>query len=160
MEQDILDQMSEIIDDARETDDRAVRTALYEQAMGYVLDLAVELPVYQRQQLYAYNANIIDSSSLPEDINPYSSPLDRLWEIKFTENAGSGAGANGNGGIIAGSIAGVAAVSAVVTVFLLPEEKRPAILRKKYPYVIPVENIDEEDMKDYDRLYKNKKKKR
>ncbi len=158
MEQDILDQMSEIIDDARETDDRAVRTALYEQAMGYVLDLAVELPVYQRQQLYAYNANIIDSDSLPEDINPYSSPLDRLWEIKFTENAG-GSGAGGNGGIIAGSVAGVAAVAAVVTVFLLPEEKRPAILRKKYPYVIPVENIDEEDMKDYERLYKNKKKK-
>ena len=49
MEQDILDQMSEIIDDARETDDQAVRTALYEQAMSYVLDLAVELPVYQRQ---------------------------------------------------------------------------------------------------------------
>ena len=51
--------------------------------MGYVLDLAVELPVYQRDVLYAYNAKVIDPESLPSEINPYSSPLDRIWELKF-----------------------------------------------------------------------------
>jgi len=43
----------------------------------------VELPVYQRDVLYAYNASIINSSSLPSDVNPYSSPLDRIWELEF-----------------------------------------------------------------------------
>ena len=81
----ILNQLSDVIDAARETEDRAERTALYEEAMGYVLDLAIELPVYQREVLYAYNANVIDSSSLPEELNPYSSPLDHLWELKFAE---------------------------------------------------------------------------
>ena len=77
--------MSELIDDARETDDQAERTALYEKAMGYVLDLAVELPVYQRMVLYAYNSNVIDASSMPSEINPYTSPLDHIWEIEFAD---------------------------------------------------------------------------
>ena len=82
-ELDILDNLSELIDEARETNDRTERAELYEEAMGYVLDLAVELPVYQRDVLYAYNANVIKSSSLPDEINPFSSPLDRIWEIEF-----------------------------------------------------------------------------
>ncbi|MBQ7346163.1 MAG: hypothetical protein IJW45_08925 [Oscillospiraceae bacterium] len=82
-ELDILDELSDLIDQARETNDQSKRADLYEEAMGYVLDLAVELPVYQRDVLYAYNANVIDSSTLSEDVNPYSSPLDRIWELEF-----------------------------------------------------------------------------
>ncbi len=82
-ELDILDELSELIDQARETNDREKRTELYEEAMGYVLDLAVELPVYQRDVLYAFNANVIDAESMPSDVNPYSSPLDRIWDLKF-----------------------------------------------------------------------------
>ena len=79
----VLNDLSAVIDEARETDDQAVRSELYKEAMGYVLDLAVEMPVYQRDVLYAYNANVIKSSSLPEEINPYTSPLDKIWEIEF-----------------------------------------------------------------------------
>ena len=82
-ELEILDEMAELIDAARETNDKVERAELYEEAMGYVLDLAVELPVYQRDVLYAYNANVIKSDSLPSDVNPFSSPLDRIWEIEF-----------------------------------------------------------------------------
>ena len=84
-ENDLLDEMSEYIDEARETDVRADRADLYREAMSCVLDLAVELPVYQRDTLYAYNANVIKASSLPQNINPYTSPLDRIWEIEFAE---------------------------------------------------------------------------
>ena len=79
----ILNELSDLIDQARETNDQAVRADLYEQAMGYVLDLAVELPVYQRDVLYAYNAKVINSNTIPSEINPYSSPLDRIWELEF-----------------------------------------------------------------------------
>lgn len=82
-EMDILDELSDLIDQARETNDKAERAELYEEAMGYVLDLAVELPVYQRDVLYAYNSNVIKSDSVPSNVNPYSSPLDRIWEIEF-----------------------------------------------------------------------------
>ena len=59
------------------------KQAKYEEAMGLVLDLAIELPVYQRSTLYAYNSKVIKKSSLPTEINPYSSPLDRIWEIEL-----------------------------------------------------------------------------
>lgn len=81
----ILNDLSDLIDQARETEDQAIRAGLYKQAMGKVLDLAVEMPVYQRDVLYAYNANVIKTESLPENINPYTSPLDRIWEIEFAD---------------------------------------------------------------------------
>ena len=86
-EQNILSRLSELIDDARETEDQAVRTDLYEQAMRCILDLAVELPVYQRSTVYVYNSNIIDSSTMPSEseMNPFTSPLDRIWEIEFAK---------------------------------------------------------------------------
>ncbi|MGN1155503.1 MAG: hypothetical protein ACI4TK_04945, partial [Agathobacter sp.] len=84
-EQKILDELSDLIDDARETNDQAVRSDLYQKAMEKILDLAIELPVYQRSVLYAYNSKVIDSNSLPTEVNPYSSPLDRIWEIEFAK---------------------------------------------------------------------------
>ncbi len=82
-ELDILDELSELIDDARATNDKAVRSELYMEAMEQILELAIELPVYQRSVLYAYNSKVIKSSSISGEINPYSSPLDRIWEIEF-----------------------------------------------------------------------------
>lgn len=79
----ILNALSDLIDSARETEDKAIRTDLYKQAMSKVLDLAVELPVYQRKVLYAYDAKVIKTDSLPKEINPYTSPLDKIWEIEF-----------------------------------------------------------------------------
>ena len=79
----ILNELSDLIDQARETNDKAVRSDLYQQAMEQILDLAIELPVYQRSVLYAYNSKVIASSSISSEINPYSSPLDRIWEIEF-----------------------------------------------------------------------------
>ena len=82
-ELDILDELSELIDEARETNDQEERSELYKEAMEQILDLAIELPVYQRSVLYSYNSKVINSDSIPTEINPYSSPLDRIWEIEF-----------------------------------------------------------------------------
>ncbi len=82
-EKEILQKLSDAIDAGRETYDQAARTEAYRTAMSYVLDLAVELPVYQRSTIYVYNTDVINPDSLPEEINPYSSPLDRIWEIEL-----------------------------------------------------------------------------
>ena len=83
----ILDDLSDLIDEARETNDQEERAELYQEAMEQILDLAIELPVYQRSVLYAYNSKVIDSASLPaeSEMNPYSSPLDRIWEVEFAK---------------------------------------------------------------------------
>ncbi len=84
----IINELSTIIEDARSTNSRNTRIGLYEQAMGLVLDLAVEMPIYQRQNLYAYNGKTI--KGLPktddpnsQDMNPYSSPLEKIWELEL-----------------------------------------------------------------------------
>ena len=81
----ILSELSALIDDAREMTDREERSDIYRECMELILDLCVELPVYQRKVLYAYNTNVIDSETLPADVNPYTSPLDRIWEIDFAD---------------------------------------------------------------------------
>ena len=81
----ILNELSDLIDQARETNDKAVRADLYQDAMEQILELAVELPVYQRSVLYAFNSKVINADTMPaeSEMNPYSSPLDRIWEIEF-----------------------------------------------------------------------------
>ena len=51
------------------------------------MDLAVELPGYQRSDLFAYNSNIIDESTLtPEkELTPYNSPLAKIWLVSLKE---------------------------------------------------------------------------
>ena len=84
----ILNDLADLIDQGRETNDKKTRSDLYRQAMELVLDLAVELPCYQRDVLYAYNANVLNSDTMPskDELNPFSSPLDRIWEIEFAAN--------------------------------------------------------------------------
>ena len=60
-----------------------IHEQLFELGQSLVLDLAVELPVYQRDVLYAYNSKVINSNTISSEINPYSSPLDRIWELEF-----------------------------------------------------------------------------
>ncbi len=86
-EKQIMRELSDLIDQARETENQAERSALYEKAMQKVMQLGIELPVYQRSVIYAYNSNVISADSLPSEneMNPYSSPLDRIWEIEFAK---------------------------------------------------------------------------
>lgn len=77
----IIDELSTVIEQARETDVEEDRIELYEKAMGYVLDLAVELPVYQRQNLYAYNSKTV--KGFQTNVNPYTSPLEKVWELEL-----------------------------------------------------------------------------
>ena len=77
----IINELSALIEDGRETMDQSVRIPIYEEAMSLVLDLAVEMPVYQRKTLYAYNGNTI--KGLNKDVNPYSSPLEKIWELEL-----------------------------------------------------------------------------
>ena len=79
----IINTLSKVIDEARAIDNQAERTKMYETAMGYVLDLAVEMPVYQRMNLYAYNGNNV--SGFNENVNPYSSPLEKVWELELVK---------------------------------------------------------------------------
>ena len=122
----ILTDLSKLIDEARETTDQDVRAAKYKEAMSKVLDLAIELPVYQRSVLYAYNSNVISAESMPTDINPYSSPLDRIWEIEFAQPGETAENDEGglNIGFFIAIIAIVVLAGAAAGVFFVIKSKK------------------------------------
>jgi len=108
----LVKNLSDIIDKARETLDNDRRKEYYADALDMVMELAVELPTYQRSDLFAYNTNIIDESTLTpaNELTPYNGPMSRLWEVGLNESAGNG-GNGGNGGTVVIIVASVAVVA-------------------------------------------------
>ncbi len=84
-EQQMLDDLAILIEDARATVDEAERKAYYADALDIVMDLAVELATYQRKNLFIWNSAIIDSSTLCK-ATAYQSPLSKIWEVSLVES--------------------------------------------------------------------------
>ena len=106
-----INALSEIIDEARSMMDQNARRPLYEDAMRIVLDLAIEMPVYQRMTLYAYNNKTLQG--LNNTVNPYSSPLEKIWDLELTEEAKAGtAGGSSVVVIVIVAVVGAAALAA------------------------------------------------
>lgn len=65
------EELDKLIVDARLTNDIEVRKDLYEKALDIVMDEAVEMPVYQRKNMFVFNQEIVNMESLPKDMSPY-----------------------------------------------------------------------------------------
>ncbi|MGM9969599.1 MAG: ABC transporter substrate-binding protein [Anaeroplasma sp.] len=81
----IIEELSELIDNGRKTNDKDERTEIYAAALDLVMELAVELPTYQRNDLYVYNTDKIDETTLNQNITSYSGLTDKLWQISLNE---------------------------------------------------------------------------
>ena len=81
----IINDLSLLIDQGRETLDEDERTAIYALALDKVMELAVELPTYQRKDMSAFNEDLLDLESLTPDadLTPYNGLLARLWEVDY-----------------------------------------------------------------------------
>ncbi len=82
-EYDIIQDLSDLIDRARQTTVQSDRKQYYALALDKVMELAVELPTYQRYDYEVYNKKIINRDSLTENPSAYSPLLDRLWEVSY-----------------------------------------------------------------------------
>ncbi len=81
----IIDELSDLIIQGRTIFSREKRADIYFDAYEMVMDLAVELPTYQRVNVYAYNESKIDSSTfLPEsERSAYKGPLSEFWKVEL-----------------------------------------------------------------------------
>ncbi|MBE5744644.1 MAG: hypothetical protein E7355_00720 [Clostridiales bacterium] len=82
-ERQIIDEMSVKIDEGRETIVESKRFEIYTEALDLLMELAVELPVYQREDLFVYDKNLIDEKTLNQNPSTNSGLLDRIWEVNF-----------------------------------------------------------------------------
>ncbi len=79
----LLLELSDYIEQGRETSDQTERAKIYYHCLNLVMQLAVELPTYQRDDLYAYNSNKIDASTLNQDISPYAGLLHSMEKVSL-----------------------------------------------------------------------------
>ena len=84
-EKNLVSELSEIIDRARETENQNDRKGDYKIALDMVMELAVELPTYQRSDLFAYNQNKIDVTTFTPDseLSPYKGLTSRIADISL-----------------------------------------------------------------------------
>ena len=82
-EYDIIEDLSDLIDEARKTINKTVRAQKYSLALDKVMDLAVELPTYQRNDLVVYNKDLIDVTSINQNPTHLSGVFDKLWLVDF-----------------------------------------------------------------------------
>ncbi len=80
-----LTKLNELIKAGRSTLDMEERKAIYKEALEYSTGLAVEIPAYQRKDLFVYDKNIIKAESLlsGEDVTPFQRPTAHLWNIEL-----------------------------------------------------------------------------
>lgn len=75
--------LSGLIDDARKTTVQDDRAEIYHSCYDLVMELAVQLPTYQRSDLCVYNKDRIKASSLVQNPNCYMGLFDKIWEIEY-----------------------------------------------------------------------------
>ena len=81
----IIDELSDLIEKGRETTIQSQRKAIYSKALDLVMQLAVELPTYQRTDLFAYNENKIDAATFYQECTSYRGLTSSLWTVSLNQ---------------------------------------------------------------------------
>ena len=83
----LVETLSEYIELARKTNDMKIRKEIYKEALDIVMQLAIELPTYQRNDLFAYNTNKIDVNSLTpnSELSAYNGLTSDLHYVSLNE---------------------------------------------------------------------------
>ncbi len=81
----LVQDLSDLIDQGRETTKQDERTEIYAEALDMIMELAVEFPTYQRNDLAAFRGEILKRASMTKDndLTPYNGLLSRIWEVEY-----------------------------------------------------------------------------
>jgi peptide/nickel transport system substrate-binding protein len=81
----LVTELSGYIDAGRETTDKDERKIIYSTALDLVMELAVEMPTYQRKDMSAWNGSVLDESTMTpkKDLTPLNGLLARIWELNY-----------------------------------------------------------------------------
>lgn len=76
-------ELDELIMEARSSDDQAFRKAEYKQCLDIILDWAVELPTYQRQNCVIYSPERINEDTMAKDVTPFYKWLKEIQNVEM-----------------------------------------------------------------------------
>ena len=77
--------LDQLIMDARQSDDQSYRKTVYKQCLDIILDWAVELPVYQRQNCYIFSTLRVNMDTVATDVTPFYKWLKEIEKVQVNE---------------------------------------------------------------------------
>ena len=81
---DIADpELDKLIMDARTNSDQAYRKAVYKSCLDIIVDWAVEIPVYQRQNAIIFSPERVNMDTVTPDITTYYGWLNEIEKIEL-----------------------------------------------------------------------------
>ena len=69
--------------DALKSDNTAYRKSIYKECLEIIIDWAVEIPTYQRQNCFVFSTERINIDSLPQDMTPYWTWINGVDKIEL-----------------------------------------------------------------------------
>ncbi len=75
-----LDQM---VEDGRTNTDQTYRKAVYKEALDFIVDFAVEIPVYQRQECSLYSTERVNMDSVTPDQSTYYTWMNEAYNVEL-----------------------------------------------------------------------------
>ncbi|NMA95665.1 MAG: ABC transporter substrate-binding protein [Clostridiales bacterium] len=81
----MLTELNELIMNGRSTLDVEERKEIYKRALELSTGIAVEIPTYQRKNMYVFNKDVINTDTLfsGEDVTPFQSPISFIWNVEL-----------------------------------------------------------------------------
>ncbi|MBQ7920312.1 MAG: ABC transporter substrate-binding protein [Lachnospiraceae bacterium] len=77
------DELSQLIMDARATTDQTFRKAMYKACLDIIIDWAVEIPVYQRQNAIIFSTERVNMSTVTPDITTFYGWMAEVQNIEL-----------------------------------------------------------------------------
>ncbi|MBO6282677.1 MAG: ABC transporter substrate-binding protein [Pseudobutyrivibrio sp.] len=77
------DELDQLIEDARASADQAYRKATYKECLDFIVDYAVEIPIYQRQNCVTYSTQRVNTDTIVKDATPFYDWSDALTDIQM-----------------------------------------------------------------------------
>ena len=81
-------ELDQLIMDARASTDQTYRKAMYKSCLDIVIDWAVEIPVYQRQNAIIFSSERVDMSTVTPDITTFYGWMAEIEKLELTANQG------------------------------------------------------------------------
>ncbi|MCD7818208.1 MAG: ABC transporter substrate-binding protein, partial [Lachnospiraceae bacterium] len=77
------EELDELIMAARQTTDQTFRKSLYKSAMEIIMDWGVEIPVYQRSEMFVVSTERVNTETITTDMTPYWSWMSEVETIEM-----------------------------------------------------------------------------
>ncbi|MEG1743265.1 MAG: hypothetical protein RR246_03775, partial [Clostridia bacterium] len=80
-----LEYLASLIEEGTKYMLTAERKPIYSNALDALAQLSIEIPTYQRKNMFVFDKTVIDASTLSETISPYWGPMNEIWKVSFVK---------------------------------------------------------------------------